>query len=87
MISTTAIRNVGDVIQIDTRTIQPTYELKALGDPEVLLSALKLEGVEEYFQLTNKQVIAEKRDNLIIPANREERNIQFMKPVKEKGDS
>lgn len=87
LISTTAIRNVGDVIQIDTRTIQPPYEMKALGEPEVLLSALKLEGVEDYFQLSNKHVLAEKRDKLIIPANREERSIRFMKPVKEKGDS
>lgn len=87
LISTTAIRNVGDVIQIDTRTIQPPYELKALGDPEVLLSALKLEGVEEYFQLANKQIVAEKREDLIIPANQERRIIQYMKPVKEKGDS
>ena len=87
IISTTAIRNVGDVIQIDTRTIQPPYELKALGEPEVLLSALKLEGVEEYFQLANKQVLAEKREDLIIPANQEQRTIRYMKPVKEKGDS
>ncbi|RNB80925.1 DUF881 domain-containing protein [Brevibacillus panacihumi] len=87
LIATTAIRNVGDVIQIDTRTVQPPYELKALGEPEVLLSALKLEGVEEYFQLSNKHVIAEKQDNLMIPANTEERRIRFMKTVKEKGDS
>lgn len=87
LISTTAIRNVGDVIQIDTRTIQPPYELKALGDPEVLLSALKLEGVEENFQLANKRVLAEKRDKLMISANNETRTIQYMKPVKEKGDS
>jgi uncharacterized protein YlxW (UPF0749 family) len=87
IVSTTAIRNVGDVIQIDTRTIQPPYELKVLGEPEVLLSALKLEGVEEYFHLANKQVLAEKRENLIIPANQEQRTIRYMKPVKEKGDS
>ena len=87
LVSMTAIRNVGDVIQIDTRTIQPPYEIKALGEPEVLLSALKLEGVEEYFQLANKQILAEKQDNLIIPASREQRIIQYMKPVKEKGDS
>ncbi len=87
LISTTAIRNVGEVIQIDTRTIQPPYELKALGDPEVLLSALKLEGVEENFQLANKKVVAEKRDKLMISANNETRTIQYMKPVKEKGDS
>ncbi|WNC12817.1 DUF881 domain-containing protein [Brevibacillus brevis] len=87
LISTTAIRNVGDVIQIDTRPIQPPYELKALGDPDVLLSALKLEGVEENFQLANKKVLAEKKDKLLISANNEKRVIQYMKPVKEKGDS
>ncbi|MED4585984.1 DUF881 domain-containing protein [Brevibacillus choshinensis] len=87
LISTTAIRNVGDTIQIDTRTIQPPYELKALGEPDVLLSALKLEGVEENFQLANKKVLAEKKDKLMISANNETRAIQYMKPVKEKGDS
>ncbi|MFD2371074.1 DUF881 domain-containing protein [Brevibacillus sp. GCM10020057] len=87
LISTTAIRNVGDTIQIDTHTIKPPYELKALGDPDVLLSALKLEGVEENFQLANKKVLAEKRDKLVISANTEPRSIQYMKPVKEKGDS
>ncbi|WP_400163202.1 DUF881 domain-containing protein [Brevibacillus sp. TJ4] len=87
LIATTAIRNVGDVIQIDTRTIQPPYELKVLGEPDVLLSALKLEGVEEYFQLANKRIVAEKQENLLIPAYREQRIIQHMKPVKEKGDS
>ncbi|WP_432774406.1 DUF881 domain-containing protein [Brevibacillus gelatini] len=87
LVATSAIRNVGDVIQIDTRTIKPPYEIKALGEPEVLLSALKLEGVEENFRLANKKVLAEKRDKLLIAANKEPRVIQFMKPVKEKGDS
>ena len=87
LVATSAIRNVGDVIQIDTRTIKPPYEIKALGEPEVLLSALKLEGVEENFRLANKKVLAEKRDKLMISANKETRVIQFMKPVKEKGDS
>lgn len=86
LISTTAIRNVGDTIQIDTRTIQPPFELKALGDPDVLISALKLEGVEENFKLANKTVDIEKRDKLMIPANNKERNIQYMKPAKAKGD-
>jgi uncharacterized protein YlxW (UPF0749 family) len=87
LIATTSIRFVGDAIQVDTKTIQPPYELKALGEPDVLLSALKLEGVEENFKLANKTIVAEKRDKLIIPANREPHVIQYMKPVKEKGDS
>ncbi|USG67565.1 DUF881 domain-containing protein [Brevibacillus ruminantium] len=87
MVATTPIRYVGDSIQIDTKTIQPPYELKALGEPEVLLSALKLEGVEENFRMANKEIIAEKREKLIVPAHREQRPIQYMKPVKEKGES
>lgn len=87
MVATTPIRYVGDAIQIDTRTIQPPYEVKALGEPDVLLSALKLEGVEENFRMANKEIIAEKREKLIIPAHREERPIRYMKPVKEKGES
>jgi uncharacterized protein YlxW (UPF0749 family) len=86
LISTTAIRNVGDSIQVDTKTIQPPYEFKALGEPDVLISGLKLEGVEENFQLANKKVIFEKREKLMIPAYSEQRTIQFMKPVKAKGD-
>lgn len=87
LIATTAIRNVGETIQVDTKTIKPPFELKALGEPEVLISALKLEGVEENFQLANKKVVIEKRDKLLVPANQEPRLIQYMKPVKAKGDS
>jgi len=87
LIATTPIRNVGDVIQVDMKTIKPPYELKALGEPDVLISALKLEGVEENFLLANKKIVIEKRDKLIIPANQEPRVIQYMKPVKAKGDS
>jgi uncharacterized protein YlxW (UPF0749 family) len=87
LIATTSIRNVGDAIQVDTKTIQPPYELKALGEPDVLISALKLEGVEENFLLANKKIVIEKRDKLLVPANQEPRVIQYMKPVKAKGDS
>lgn len=86
LISTTAIRNVGDSIQVDTKTIQPPYEFKALGEPDVLISGLKLEGVEENFQLANKKVVFEKHEKLMIPAYHEQRKIQYMKPVKSKGD-
>ncbi|MFY0545572.1 DUF881 domain-containing protein [Brevibacillus sp. H7] len=87
LIATTAIRNVGETIQVDTKTIQPPYELKAMGEPDVLISALKLEGVEENFRLANKKIVIEKRDKVLIPSNQEPRIIQYMKPVKAKGDS
>ncbi|HZG16707.1 MAG TPA: DUF881 domain-containing protein [Candidatus Bathyarchaeia archaeon] len=87
IIATTAIRNVGEDIQIDTKTIRPPYEIKALGDPDVLISGLKLEGAEENLKLAGKQLIIEKRDKLLIPAYTDDRVIRFMKPVKTKGES
>ncbi len=87
LISTSAIRNVGEDIQVDTRTIRPPYEIKALGEPDELISGLKLAGVEENFQAANKNVILEKRSKVIIPAFTGNRKIQYMKPVKAKGDS
>jgi uncharacterized protein YlxW (UPF0749 family) len=86
LIATTAIRNVGEDIQIDTKTIKPPYEIRALGDPDVLISGMKLEGVEENFKLTGKTLMIERRDKLIIPAYNETRVIQYMKPVKTKGE-
>lgn len=87
LISTTAIRNVGEDIQVDTKTIRPPYEIKALGEPDVLISGLKLEGVDSYFQLTNKTVMLEKEEKLVIPAYQGTRPIQYMKPVNVKGES
>lgn len=87
LISTSSIRNVGEEIQVDTKTIRPPFELKALGEPDNLITGLKLAGVEENFQLANKLVIMEKRDKLIISPFLGNRTIHFMKPVKAKGDS
>ncbi|MET3288152.1 UNVERIFIED_CONTAM: uncharacterized protein YlxW (UPF0749 family) [Brevibacillus sp. OAP136] len=87
LISTSAIRNVGEDIQVDTRTIKPPYEIKALGDPDGLISGLKLEGVDSNFQLANKTVVLEKEEKLMIPAFTGARTIQHMKPVNVKGES
>ncbi len=87
LISTTAIRNVGEEIQVDTKTIRPPYEIRALGDPDALISGLKLEGVDGNFQLANKVVELEKQERLTIPAYSGTRTIHYMKPVNAKGDS
>ncbi|MGE5703793.1 MAG: DUF881 domain-containing protein [Clostridia bacterium] len=87
LISTTSIRNVGEDIQIDTKTIRQPFEIKALGEPEVLISGLKLEGVDSYFQLASKTVQLQKQERLTIPAFEGNRPIQHMKPVNVKGES
>ncbi|WP_019120695.1 DUF881 domain-containing protein [Brevibacillus massiliensis] len=87
LVATSAIRNVGQYIQVNTYTIRPPYEIAALGDPEVLVSGLKLSGIEETFQLANKTVVLEKRDTLTLPPFTGNQTIHYMKPVKAKGDS
>ncbi|NKQ20783.1 DUF881 domain-containing protein [Brevibacillus laterosporus] len=87
LISNSSIRNVGEEIQVDTKTIRLPYEIKALGDPDTLLSSMKLEGVESTFQSMNKIVKMEAQDHLIIPPFTGNKQMRFMKPVKSKGDS
>jgi len=87
LISSSSIRNVADDIQVDTKTIQPPFEVKALGDPNTLISALKLEEIDDIFLTVNKQVHIEQRDKLTIPAFTGQRSIRYMIPVKAKGVS
>ena len=87
LIATSSIRNVGDDIQVDTKPIKPPYEIKALGDQYTLISALKIEEIDQVFQTLNKKVYMEERDKLYIPAYSGNRDIRFMSPVKAKGDS
>jgi uncharacterized protein YlxW (UPF0749 family) len=85
--ATSAIRNVGPNIQVNTKVIRPPYVIKALGDPDTLISGLKLANIEGYFQLVNKTVRLEKHEQLYIPAYQEEPTVRYMRPVKAKGDS
>lgn len=85
--ATTPIRNVGEHILVDEHIVQPPYEIKAIGDPDILISSIKLAGIDTELQLSNKTILYEKYENLYIPASRKERTIQYMKPVLKKGDS
>ena len=87
LLSNSSIRNVGEEIQVDTKTIRMPYEIKALGNPDTLISSMKLEGLEEFFRSVNMKVTLEERENLLIPAFNGTKHIQHMKPVKAKGDS
>lgn len=87
LIATSAIRNVGPNIQVNTKVIRPPYVIKALGDPDTLISGLKLANLEGYFQLVNKTVRMEKHEQLYIPAYQEQQTVRYMRPVKAKGDS
>lgn len=78
----TSIRDVGEEIQVNTRVVRLPFEIKVIGDPEVLESALKLKGFEEYFKVFNKRISMKKEDSIKVPAYDGKRLMQYMKPLK-----
>lgn len=83
MTPTTSIRNVGENIQVDTKVIMLPYIIKVIGEPDVLESAMKLKGFEEYFMVINKKISLKKLDKIVVPAYDGKGMIRNMKPLKE----
>lgn len=80
--TTTAVRNVGNQIQINNRPVQLPYEIRAVGDPGALFSAMEVAGMKDYFKIVNKKFNIKKVDQLIVPAYWGENRITYMKPLK-----
>jgi len=83
MTPTTSIRNVGESIQVDNKVIAVPYTIDVIGDPDVLESAMKLKGFEEYFKIINKKISLKKLDKVVVPAYDGKGMIRYMKPLKE----
>jgi len=83
IISTTAIRNVGNKILVNTIPISPPYEIKVIGDPEILISALKLAGLDEYFMVVNHSISYEPKDGVRVRAYSKMTPPIYLQPVKE----
>lgn len=83
IIVTTAIRNVEDRILVNTRPLSPPYEFSVIGDPAMLIPALKLAGIEEYFKVINYQVVFEEKEKIVIPAYQQKITLRYLQPVKE----
>lgn len=83
IIVTTAIRNVEDRILVNTRPLSPPYEIAVIGDPAMLIPALKLAGIEEYFKVINYQVVFEEKEKIVIPAYQQKITLRYLEPVKE----
>lgn len=84
IISTTAIRNVGDRILVNMVPIHPPYEIKVIGDdPAMLITALKLEGLDSYFMVVNHVVDYEERTYLRVKAYSHSIEPRHLKAVKE----
>ncbi len=77
----TSIRNVGQQIQINSYPIQLPYEIKVIGDPQALMSAIQIAGLHDYFYVINKKLTVEEREIIVIPAYRELQNARFLQPL------
>ncbi|RKD24105.1 hypothetical protein BEP19_06765 [Ammoniphilus oxalaticus] len=78
-----SIRDVGEEIQVNTKVVRPPFEIKVIGDPEVLESAMKLKGFEEFFKVFNYSFSMKKLDKINVPAYDGKGSIRYMKPLKE----
>jgi len=78
-----SIRDVGEDIQVNTKIVKLPFEIKVIGEPDVLESAMKLKGIEEYFKVFNKTISMEKVDKITVPAYDGKRSIRYIKPLKE----
>lgn len=83
MIASSAIRNVGDRILVNTIPIIAPYEIKVIGDSSILIPALRLAGLEEYFMIVNHSIQYEAKELIRIPAYNQRLDPYFLKPVKE----
>jgi uncharacterized protein YlxW (UPF0749 family) len=83
IVATTAIRNVGDRILVNTIPIQEPYELKVIGDSSILIPALKLAGLNDYFKIVSHSVQFEPKEFIRIPAFEQRIQPYYLEPVKE----
>ena len=88
LISTSEIRNAGDFIIVNSQRITQPYIIKAVGEPDRLVSALKIKGgLIEIFERLNIDVQAEPEEEIIMPAYKGIIDIRYAKPVKKEGNS
>ncbi|MFV9509981.1 DUF881 domain-containing protein [Tepidibacillus sp. LV47] len=85
IIANTAIRNVGNQIQVNQQFIQFPYQINAIGDQEKMKAGLQVAGLFDYFKLLNKELVIEKKDEIEVPAYVGDIQPKYMKP-KEVGE-
>lgn len=81
----TGIRNSGNDIRINEEKVSPLERItiKAIGDKDLLASALAFPGVLSEFDSVSKYTV-EKSDNIVINKYNKSFNFEFAKPVKQK---
>jgi uncharacterized protein YlxW (UPF0749 family) len=84
LIASSEIRCAGPTLSVNNTRYSPPYEIRAIGDPQTLESALRLRGgVVETLQFWGIQVSV-KRENVVkVPAYKGVFRFQYAKPYKE----
>lgn len=84
IISTTSIRCVGPVININEQKTAPPYEVCAIGDPETLEAAVNMRGgLKDLFSSVGIEVSITTLDEIIIPRYMGPINFRYASPVTE----
>lgn len=83
IVATTSIRNVGETILVNTIPIRPPYEIKVIGDSSILIPALRLAGLDEYFMIVNHSIEYTPKEFLTVPGFNQVVKPRFMQAVKE----
>ncbi len=84
IISNTAIRCVGPLIQINGVNLSAPFTISAIGEPSTMESALNLRGgVISQIKLAKIDVTIEKHEEIIIPAYDKVITYQYASPVQE----
>lgn len=82
IVAMSEIRCAGPTVSVNNVRSAPPYVIKAIGQPETLISALKLRGgVVETFEFWGIQVKIKKEDNLVIKALKMPRIHEYAKSV------
>lgn len=84
IVSTTSIRCVGPLIQINGVNLSAPFTISAIGKPETLMGALNLRGgIIDEIEAAKIDVTIEKQNEIIIPAYSKKLEYQYATPVSE----
>jgi len=82
--SSTEIRCVGPVIQVNGIRLTAPFKISAIGAPELLASSLKLRGgIIDSIEQADIDVIIEKLDSIIIPKSEGVLEYKYATPIEE----
>lgn len=84
IISTTPIRCVGPVINVNEHKMAPPYEISAIGDPKTLEAAVNMRGgLKDVFSAVGIEVSIRTEDKLNLPRYTGLVNFKYAEPVAE----